>query len=892
MPAQDRSPNANTAAQDDSTTFQGSVRQQLARILRSPAFANAPSLSRFLSYLVVQALQDDPAPLGEYTLGVDVFDRGESFDPNIDNIVRVQVRRLRSKLEKYYASEGQVDPLVIEVPRGGYTAVFRAAPAEGPGSPQCLDHDPSNLGNWIEGLPLVRTGLPPPLPLPAACTSFIGREMELAAVKQLLRSEHVRLLTLSGAGGSGKTRLALSASAEMKETFPGGVYFVSLASVMDPGTVVSTIAQSLGLRHTGGMPLPEALQLYVGSAVQAPTLLLLDNFEQVVAAAPLLTAILASSPLLKMLVTSRSVLDLSGEYDFTVPPLPAPDPKQLPPLEELVQNPAVALFLERATAVNPAFTANDDHARAVAEICFRLDGLPLAIELAAAHVKILPPIAILARLGNSLDLLTFSRRDLPSRQQTLRKTIAWSYSLLSAAEQTLFRRLAVFPGGCTLESAEAVCNTRRDLDMAVLDGISSLVNKSLLQPREENSAECRFTMLQTVREFALEQLRASGEEEFTRRAHAAYCVVLAQEGAAQVAEEARAAWLAVWDAEYGNLRYALDWLIATESGEWALRLATALFAFWERREHLAEGRQRLEAVLNMKSTASSTGERARAAWYAAIFAYQQGDFTRSIQLHQESLHIYRELDDRKGIAAQLGYMGIALRNAGNVAEARTYYEQSIGVCRQLGDATALARALSNFAEFSVSQGEYALARSFLEEALAIFRELGNARDVGLSLNQLGDIAFEEKEFAEASRLYHAGYDILQGLGDRWAIARSLTDLGRLASERNDHEDARALLEQALRTFAELAHTRGVARVLEELACLAVREDDFERALRLCGAAEGLRQRIGALKRKAERARLDRILEPAWRALDQSTSNAIWADGARTPLDLAIRFALN
>ena len=341
-------------------------------------------------------------------------------------------------------------------------------------------------------------------------------------------------------------------------------------------------------------------------------ILLLDNFEQVVPAAPLLTALLGSSPLLKILVTSRSTLGLSGEYDFPVPCLPAPDPKQLPPFEQLVQNPAVALFLERATAVNPKLTLDQDNSRSVAEICFRLDGLPLAIELAAARVKILPPAAMLARLGNSLELLTSGPRDLPARQQTLRKTIDWSYSLLSAAEQTLFRRLAVFSSGCTLESTEAVCNTRRDLEIPVLDGISSMVNQHLLQREEEKTAEGRFTMLQTIREYALERLSASGEEEFTRRAHAAYCVVLAEEGVAELTEVERANWLTLWDAEYDNLRDALDWLIRTESGQWALRLGTALFAFWERREHLAEGRERLEGVLNMRSTAGPTGIRARA----------------------------------------------------------------------------------------------------------------------------------------------------------------------------------------------------------------------------------------------------------------------------------------
>jgi len=876
-------PNGDTARAR--TAFEESVRHQLGRILRTSAFAKAPSLSRFLSYLVERTLQGDRPPLNEYTLGVEVFDRGESFDPCLDNIVRVQVRRLRSKLEKYYAFEGQVDRLVVDVPRGRYEAVFRAAPAEDHGVKENFDHNSRGSDNG-------RIGLPRPPPLPAPWTSFIGREKELAHVKRLLRSEHVRLVTLSGAGGSGKTRLALRAAGEMTDDFPGGVYLLSLASVIDPDTVVSTIAQHLGLRHTGGMPLAEALQFYVRSAVQAPTLLLLDNFEQVVSAAPLLTALLASSPHLKMLVTSRTVLDLSGEYDFPVPCLPAVDPKQLPPFEELVRNPAVALFLERATAVDPGFALDEDNSRAVAELCFRLDGLPLAIELAAARVKILQPAALLAWRGNSLDLLTCGPRDVPSRQQTLRNTIDWSYSLLSAAEQTLFRRLAVFSGGCTLESAEAVCNTRRDLEITLLDGISSMVNKHLLQRKEEKTAEGRLTMLQTIREYALERLTASGEEVFTRRAHAAYCVVLAEEGAAQLAEEDRANWLTLWDAEHDNLRDALDWLIRTESGQWALRLGTALFAFWERREHLAEGRERLEAVLNMRTTAVPTCVRARAAWYAAIFADQQGDFGCAVRLHHESLRIYRDLSDRKGIAAQLGYVGLALRQAGKVAEARTFYEQSVSACRQLGDGTALARALSNFAEFSTAQGALVLARSLLQEALSMFRELEDGSGVGWSLNHLGDIAFEENDLVEASRLYRAGFDVFKRLEDHWGMARSLTDLGRLSSEQSTQEDARLLLKQALRTFAGLGHTRGVARVLEELACVAIREKNFEHALTLSAAAEGLLQRIGKLKRQAERARLDRILQPAWREIDQSASCTAWARGLRMPLAQAINYALN
>ena len=307
-------------------------------------------------------------------------------------------------------------------------------------------------------------------------------------------------------------------------------------------------------------------------SINYPTLLLLDNFEHVAEASPLVAAMLSSSLQLKVFVTSRSALRLTGEQEYPILPLQPPDPNQRAEPEELCRNAAVTLFLQRARAVNPAFTIREDNAQAVAEICARLDGLPLAIELAAPRLKILTPAAMLARFGNTLDLLTFGPRDLPARQQTLRKTIDWSYGLLTAGEQTLFRRLAVFPAGCTLESAEAVTNPRRDLGIAVLDGISSLLDKNLLQRNDHESGESRFTMLQTIREYAVEQLTASRDAEFTKRAHAAYCIVLAEEGAAQITEEHRASWLALWDAEHDNLRDALDWLIERDNGEWALRL--------------------------------------------------------------------------------------------------------------------------------------------------------------------------------------------------------------------------------------------------------------------------------------------------------------------------------
>jgi tetratricopeptide (TPR) repeat protein len=448
----------------------------------------------------------------------------------------------------------------------------------------------------------------------------------------------------------------------------------------------------------------------------------------------------------------------------------------------------------------------------------------------------------------------------------------------------------VFPAGCTLESAEAVCNARFDLGIDVLEGISSLVDKNLLLRKEYEDDEIRFPMLQTIREYALAQLAASGEAEFTRRAHAAYCMVLAEQGAAQITEKDRASWLTVWDAEHDNLRDALDWLIETDNAEWALRLGTALFAFWQRREHLAEGRQRLEAILGMRSAAKPSRERARVAWYGAIFADHQGDFTSAVNLHRESLRISAELNDGQGVAAQLGYIGIELRQAGNKAEARHYLEKCVAACRELGDQPAIAGALSNFAEFLVAEREHSLARSLFQEALSIFRNIGNVTAVGWSLNHLGDIAFDEKDFDEARRLYQEGHDIFAALGHRWGMARSLADLGRLASDQHDQNEAKSLLGQALTLFTEIRHLRGVARTLEELARVATRTSDLDRALTLCGAAEALRKRLGVPNRPAEQADLDHALEPAWHARGPVTARELRAAGFRMSLDQVMLYA--
>ena len=447
-----------------------SIRDQLARILRSQPFSNAPSLCRFLRYVVEHMLDGNTEELKEYSLGVEVFGRGEAFDPRTDTIVRVQARRLRSKLKDYYDAEGQTDPIVIELPKGHYGVTFGSASLQEHGSTLHLKSLEAHR-NQIDGVPIEAASTRLPC-LPALRTPLIGREQELAALKKLLISGSPRLITLTGAGGSGKTRLGLQAASEVIAEFPGGVYFVALASIADPTTVTSTVAQVLGIRHTGGKPLDEALRDHLRLLVHAPTLLLLDNFEHLLAAAALVGELLEACAPLKVLVTSRAVLHVYGEYEYQVPPLALPAPEQFSSFEVLAGNPAVTLFVERAAAaVKGDFVLTKENAPVVAQICCRVDGLPLAIELAAARIRMLAPAQVLVRLESRLEVLTCGAVDMPRRQQTLRRAIDWSHDLLSPEEQKLFRRLSVFVGGCTLEAAEAVCNTRRDLEIEVLEGM-------------------------------------------------------------------------------------------------------------------------------------------------------------------------------------------------------------------------------------------------------------------------------------------------------------------------------------------------------------------------------------------------------------------------------------
>lgn len=712
------------------------------------------------------------------------------------------------------------------------------------------------------------------LDLPTPRTSLVGREQQVAEAAGLLLRPGVRLLSLTGAGGAGKTRLAVAVGAAVADQFTAGVQFVALASVSDPNLVATAIAKALDIQQVANRTIPQM----IGDALQdsGPFLLLLDNFEQVLPAATVLAEVLEACPGLKILVTSRSCLRVYGEQEFPVVPL--------------AQDSAIELFVQRATAVRPSFSINSDNAAAIREICARLDGLPLAIELAAARTRVLSPSTMLDRLQSRLHLLTGGALDLPERQQTLRNTIDWSHGLLNDAEQKLFRRLSVFVGGCTLEAAEAVCNTGHDLDVDLLEGLSSLVDKNLVQNVDQPGAEPRFTMLETIREYAVERLATSGESFATRRAHAAYSLILAEEGNPELNASDRAAWLARCDVEIDNFRSSLDWLFQNCDLDWGLRLCIALFRFWDMREHLMEGRARLEEILRLAGE-KHTEERAKVSVFLGALTTALGDYAAAQRFLEQSLALYEQLGDQWGVGAALNAVAISARDRGDYSSARHYFERSLQCWRSLADRLATARCLHNLASVVRFRGDYPAAQAALSEATTIFEALGDRSGAAWSINQQGDIAREQGDLAVARDFYQRALSAFRDVGDRWGSARSLADIGYICCELQDYEAAHEAYREALMIFSELAHRRGLARTLEGLACLALARGYAARALTLAAAGAHLRHLINTPLPQAEQLRLDQRLLPAWESLDDRNGRKAWADGSKMSMEEAIQYSL-
>jgi predicted ATPase/class 3 adenylate cyclase len=763
--------------------------------------------------------------------------------------------------------------------------------------------------------------------LPVQPNPLLGREQEVAAARALLR-QGVRLLTLTGSGGTGKTRLGLQIVADLVDEFYDGVFFVPLAPIADPQLVASGIAQVLGVGETPEQTLSEGLKEYLRDR---RLLLLLDNFEQLLPAAPLVAALLGAAPGLTVLVTSRAVLHVRGEQEFPVPPLAVPDCQHLLPLSDVRQNAAVELFVQRAVAVKPDFAVTHENAAAVVAICQQLDGLPLAIELAAGRTKLFSPPALLARLGNRLKVLTGGPRDLPERQQTLRSAIDWSYDLLDDREQQLFRQLSVFAGGCTLEAAEAVATSEGDPGLDVPDGLASLVDKSLVRQDEQPDGEPRFWMLETIREYARERLAASGEEEAVRQHHTHYFLQLAEHAEVELVRASQAEWLERLEREQGNLRAALDWSTERIEGETGLRLAAALWRFWYARGYFREGLAQLTALLSRSDPTARTATRARALRGAGVLAHSEGDSERARAFYEESLGIWRDLEDRQGIAAVLNNLGTVAHSQGDYERTRPLLEESLAIRRELGHRSEIAASLSNLALLFWTQGDYGRAQGLQEEALALNRTLGNTSGTASSLSHLAGIALDQGQWDRAQRYYEESLAIWRELRDQSGTADGLASLGSLAYARGVFEQAWALHQESLEIRRELQDKRGIANSLNHLARLAGRRGEFGRAYalleeetkllgvlqdrlgmayclecwagvvgaegqpalaaRLFAAAATLRDRIGSPLPPAAGAEVENQMAAVRRTLGDEAFAGAWAEGQVMEAEQAIGCAL-
>jgi predicted ATPase/DNA-binding CsgD family transcriptional regulator len=676
--------------------------------------------------------------------------------------------------------------------------------------------------------------------LPALLTPLIGRELEVATACALLHRPQVRLVTLTGPGGVGKTRLGLQVATDLRDDFADGLCFVPLAPVSDPDLVVPTIAQALGIKEAGGRPVLKMLQAY---GRDKRLLLLLDNFEQVVAAAPWLSDLLAGCPHLKILVTSRAVLHIHGEHEFPVPPLPLPDLTHLPGSEALSQYGAVALFLQRAKDAKPDFQLTPTNSRPIAEVCVRLDGLPLAIELAAARIKLLPPQALLARLGHRLQVLTRGAQNVPARQQTLRNTLAWSYDLLDVQEQHLFRRLSIFVGGCTLGAVEAVYHALGDTSAFVLDKVASLIDKSLLQQTEQEGEEPRLVMLETVREYGLEALVASGEMESTRRAHAHYCLSLVEQAELELGGPQQAVWLDRLERDHDNLRVALQWSLeqagkeeareGERSMEIALRMGGALWMFWWARGHRNEGRTFLERALAASEGSEASSVGAKALFAAAHLAFVQSDYERAEALAEGSLALYREVEDQWGIAFSLNVLGNVAWVRSNTAAARSMTEEALALWRELDNKELVAGSLFSLALLASSQGEYARACALFEEGLALFRELGNKMPIAHSLSQLARTLYvAQGDQTTVRSLLEECLVLSQEVGFKEGIAASYSLSGQLALSQGDVTTARSLVEESVVLYKEMGHQHGTVESLAALGKVVAAQGDYPAACRI------------------------------------------------------------
>ena len=663
--------------------------------------------------------------------------------------------------------------------------------------------------------------------LPASVSSFVGREQAQAAVHSLLASH--RLVTLVGSGGVGKTRLALAVAEGILGEYPAGVWLAELAALADPGLVPGTVAQALGLHEVPGS---SVLEMLCSHCSGKRMLLLLDNCEHLLpACTALVGTLLRAAPELRILATSREALGVAGERRYRVPPLSVPDSEHPPSPELAGSYEAVRLFVARAQERRDSFTLTAVNARAVAEICARLDGLPLAIELAAARVAAMSVAMIAAHLDDRFRLLTTGSRDLPTRQRTLRAMLDWSWDLLDGRERTLLSRFSVFAGGWTLEAAASVCGGEEMDHWAVVDGIDGLINRSLIHMDESPDGMVRYRLLESVRQHAAEQLAAEANDGAVRDRHLAYFLALAEEAVPYLAGSQQATWLDRLEQEHDNVRAALAWSHMRGAREAGLRLGSALWRFWISRGYLSEGRRQLDALLG-EADAVPTAARATALMGAGVLAYKQGDHARATALLQESVALNRRLGAPEGIAAALSNLGVVVWEQGEYARGADLFEESLALRRELGDKRGIAITLNNLGSVAYEQGEYVRANALFEECLGLLRELGDRYGIATALHNLGSVAHFQGAYGRASALHEESLALRRELGDRWGIAASLLNLGNLVLDQGDQTRAAALSEESLALHRELGDKGGIANALNTLGRVAYTLGDYGRAAAL------------------------------------------------------------
>jgi len=772
------------------------------------------------------------------------------------------------------------------------------------------------------------------LTVPPHLTPLVGRTRRMARAIALLRRSDVRLLTLTGPPGVGKTRLGVAVAAALREAYVDGVYVVPLAPLRAPELVIPTVARTLGLREEPGRPVIETLIVYLRDRRM---LLLLDNVEHMVAAAPQVADLLAACPAVDVLATGRAALRVDGEHELFVPPLASP-PLTQSSVEDVARSPAVELFVQRARALAPGFALTPVNAPTVAAICRRLDGLPLAIELAAARIKILSPRALLDRLDDRLHVLSGGPSHLPERQRTLRGALDWSYNLLTPDEQDLFGRLAVFVGGCTLEAAEAVCAPPGPSPILVLDGLASLINNNLARIKVDNEGggESRLGMLETMREYGLERLEAAQDTATVRGRHAAYYLALAEAAEPELTGTEQARWLEQLEAEHDNLRAALVWASANGDVGIGLRLAGALWRFWVTRGYVGEGRRWLDTLLaeseGSHSATVADDVRAKALNGAGMLALHQGDHARAMALHEESLMLSRALGNVAGVAGALNNLALTAYRQGDYARAAALFEECLTYRRKANDGVAIAMALSNLAIVAELQGDYSRALALQEESLALRRAAGHKVGIAGSMGNLGTLAYQVGDLERAERLHQENLVLQRELEHKRGIAVSLNTLGLVAYQHGNHERAGPLIQESLALYRDLGDTDGIAGVLVNLGAIARAQADFGRAValyresvalsftagskgrvlecldgfaqladaagqpqaaaRLFGAAASLRGALGAPLPPVDQSAYEQAIAHTRATLGDAAFAAAWDEGRALSKEQAIDDALN